>query len=208
MKCKKIRKQLIAYLNTKLSSKAMEQIANHLKHCPACNKELNDWKAFWQLLNNFQPVNKLPYAEEDFLTQVRRKIRTQPGQPRRNILLRLLPAFASAIILLAIITILRLNLIKPYSVSDEFLFSSLNQEDLNGNYLYGSLDQKTQELINEQLIAKVLPDEAESLAQELLLTTEPIDLFSQLSDFEKENVVNELLKKYQHQAKSLGGKNG
>ncbi|MEO0092136.1 MAG: zf-HC2 domain-containing protein [candidate division WOR-3 bacterium] len=195
MKCKSVQEKLIDYLNQELSFRDTQKIAEHLKQCAVCSRELQELKSVLALTQEFQLETCYPYPSEDFLIQVRHKIKNL--QPKPKVLPRLIPVFASAMILLVVIIATYIvNTKKMPTASEDQLFTELKPDIHNVTYLYEHLDTKTQELINDQMIAEVLSDEVKQIDRELIFSAEPIDLFSQLSNDEKEDIVNQLLKKY------------
>ncbi|MCX7785475.1 MAG: zf-HC2 domain-containing protein [candidate division WOR-3 bacterium] len=195
MLCEKVQAKLIDYLNQELSLKETQKITEHLKQCARCSMELQTLKSIIALVREVRMVKRYPYPAEDFLIQVRRKIKNL--QPKPKAFSRLIPVFASVVILLVvIITTYILNIKKSVTVSEDQLFTEFTQTNLSATHLYEFLDPKAQELINDRLIAEVISDEVKSIDWELIYNAEPTDLFSQLTDDEKEKVINELFKKY------------
>ncbi|PKP54815.1 hypothetical protein CVT91_18090 [Candidatus Atribacteria bacterium HGW-Atribacteria-1] len=58
MNCQKIKKLLNPYIDQALDASTVQQVEEHLKSCPACNKEYQRLKKLVTTLNSFSP--KIP----------------------------------------------------------------------------------------------------------------------------------------------------
>ena len=55
--CKKVRKNLVAFLNHQLEEKKAKEVEQHLDACSLCKKEEEELRLTWNLLGRL-PVNK------------------------------------------------------------------------------------------------------------------------------------------------------
>jgi hypothetical protein len=107
MNCAKIQAKLLEYLTGELKGNLIRSMEDHLKTCPACQKELMGLKKTFWLFNQLPSVELPPEQAEKFLLEVRQKIRPQI-RPKRialrhqwNWLLpRLVPALTVGLILI------------------------------------------------------------------------------------------------------------
>ena len=70
MKCKKIKSNLLLYIDNELSDKSMKEIDLHLKQCEQCNKEFNKLSAVYKHLGNKTMIPENPF----FYTRLRQKM--------------------------------------------------------------------------------------------------------------------------------------
>jgi len=198
MNCKKVIDRLSLFLGNELSEKENQEITLHLEQCQLCQKELSELKATYGLLNQVEPVIKFPHPTDDFLPQVRRKIKSLYAPvPRRRLLPRLMPIFAPTLMVLVIVITGYVNHIQQIRrETDERVFSGLTEEKTSAAFLYDILDTETQNAINEQAITDIPATDLQGIESELYSGTDVDDILSSLTDDEKESIANELLNKY------------
>ena len=64
MKCQKLRRDMILYLYDELEDKEKERLEAHLKECPACSRELDEWRSIFSLVNKAE-AERIPRADWD-----------------------------------------------------------------------------------------------------------------------------------------------
>ena len=57
MKCKRVAKNLPAYLDSELSAGKVEKVKEHLAHCSACRLREIQLRRSWSILDSFSEVN-------------------------------------------------------------------------------------------------------------------------------------------------------
>ena len=105
MNCKKVKVKLLEYLVNDLSDEFSQAITTHIKSCPDCQKELEELKKTFHVFDQLPNTELLPEQQQQFLSEVRQKIRRQiqvkPARYRWKWLLpRLIPAAVAASILI------------------------------------------------------------------------------------------------------------
>ncbi len=215
MKCLKIKDLLPEYLKQELSIKDMKRIEIHIQSCKSCQTDLNELKALNEVFSDVQPAVKFPVSEDDFMLQVRRKIRTQNVKsPRRSILPRLIPIFSAAAMVFIIAIVYHAHSTK--SINEQKYLSSVKSEPINATYAFDNLDTTTQYQVSEMIINEIAPDSLENVELEAASNVSTDELISSLSDKEKETFMQELINQYQENINnnnqgaetSSGGDNG
>lgn len=201
MKCSKIKDLLPEYLKQELSTKDMKQVEIHIQSCISCQTDLNELRAMDNLLNNVQPKVTLPVSEDDFVVQVRRKIRTQNiKSPRRSILPRLIPIFSAAAMVLIIAVIYHSH--STTSMIEQKYLSSVRSEPINASYALENLDTTAQNQVSEMIVKEMAPDSLEFVEMEIASNISTDELISSLSDNEKDLFIDELINQYQENINS------
>jgi hypothetical protein len=201
MKCSKIKDLLPEYLKQELSTKDMKQVEKHILACKSCQTDLNELRVIDNLLNNVQPKVLLPVSEDDFVVQVRRKIRTQNAKlPRRSILPRLIPIFSAAAMVFILVIVYHSHSTK--SVIDQKYLSSVKSEPINATYAFDNLDTTTQNQVSDMIVKEMAPDSLEYIELEVASNISTDELISSLSDNEKESFMQELINQYQENINS------
>ena len=75
MNCKKVRKNLVAYLDNELANDVRETVETHLLDCPHCQAELSILKNTWSLMDEYV-ITETP----DFEQQLQGRLRTARTQ--------------------------------------------------------------------------------------------------------------------------------
>jgi hypothetical protein len=162
---------------------------------------MNELRAMENLLNNVQPKVFLPVSEDDYVVQVRRKIRTQNVKfPRRSILPRLIPIFSAAAMVLIIIIVYHSHATK--NMIEQKYLSSVRIEPINASYALENLDTTAQNKVSEMVIQDMAPDSLEFVEIEVASNISTDELISSLSDNEKESFMQELINQYQENINS------
>lgn len=61
MKCKKVRKKLVLFLDGELSEKQRIEIQNHLNSCPDCLKQVDVLLKIWDVSGELERIEPSPY---------------------------------------------------------------------------------------------------------------------------------------------------
>ena len=61
MKCKKVRKKLLIFIDGELSEKHRIEIQNHLNGCPDCLKQVNVLSKIWDIAGELERTEPSPY---------------------------------------------------------------------------------------------------------------------------------------------------
>ena len=199
MNCDKIQQKLSAYIDRELSDKENKAIENHIANCILCQKELEELKSVHRLVGQFKPVIQYPYPSEDFLLQVRRKIRNRyTNLSKPKIFPRLVPIFsAMATVLIIVIGIMMYRSSDNKIKSGQKFFSALNTEQTSATFIYNNLDTEMQDLVTEQVLNDSIFTDLQTLDLTIVSDMETDDLITMLTDNEKELLVQELLDKYE-----------
>ncbi len=199
LNCDKLKNKLSPYLNQELDEKSKSQIELHLMTCPSCMKELEEMKAMFNLLKQFKPVVQFPYPSEDFLLQVRRKIRNRNQQASsRKLLPRLIPIFATVTAIFIIVVGLRYyRTIETKKEAEKQFLSVMSSEKISTAYIYDNLATEIQDVVTKQIISDIAATDLQTMESEILSDMETDDLINGLTDNEKEAFINELLNQYQ-----------
>ncbi len=200
MNCEKIQEKLSGFLNNELSAKDNQHITQHLKECAECQKELAELKSLNNLIEQFKPAVKYPYPSDDFLVQVRRKVRTRYSDlPKPGILPRLIPIFASfAAVLIIVIGVTLYQNSENTTQNKPRYLSALESENTSTTFIYDNLDSETQDLVTEQIINDTIIDNLSTLDVAITSDADTDALISMLTDDEKEMLVQEMLDKYDY----------
>ncbi len=62
MKCQKCHRDMIFYLYDELEDREKERLEGHLKECPACSRELDEWRSVFSLVNKAE-AEQMPRAD-------------------------------------------------------------------------------------------------------------------------------------------------
>jgi hypothetical protein len=199
MYCKKLQEKLTDYINDELPEKDKQVVMQHLNDCAECRKELAELKSLNNLMIQFKPAVKYPYPSDDFLVQVRRKIRTRySDMPRPSIIPRLIPVFASFAAVLIIVIGITLYRNSENTIKNEPTYlSALESENTSATFIYDNLDSETQDLVTEQIINDTVIDNLAALDFTITTSANSEDLIAMLTDEEKEMLVQEMLDKYE-----------
>ncbi len=73
MNCQKIKKLLNPYIDQALDASTVQQVDEHLKSCPACNKEYQRLKKLVTTLNSFSPKIVPVDFTQDIMAKISRK---------------------------------------------------------------------------------------------------------------------------------------
>jgi hypothetical protein len=198
MKCDKVKSLLSRFVTCELTGKENQQVKEHLAHCAECRQELEMLKTTYQLLSQVKPVVKMAYAADDFLPQVRRKIRNQTDLiPRRKILPKLIPAFSSiAVVVIGIVVFNNIQInqeTKKQAIAES---DAMYEETTISGYL-DDLDTVSQELVVSQMLEEIPSSDLISLENELITSIDEDDLFSSMDETEQEIFMNQILTQYQ-----------
>lgn len=79
MRCRKIEKNLTAYLAGELSERDMEHIGEHLETCTTCAREFADMEKFHERLDGLEEVSPPPGFETQFRARVKETKRAEPS---------------------------------------------------------------------------------------------------------------------------------
>jgi len=199
MACSKFEIKLIGYLNRELSANESKEVEMHIAICESCQKELAELKKFYSLTAQFKPLLNFPHPADEFLSQVRCKIRNLNAPvPKQSILPKLIPIFSTAAMILIVVIVFSVNRSRNNTVAIEQGLSSLLYDNTtSASLVYDTLDNTTQDLVNNELINGLSLNELQSVESELVSTNEPADLMSEMSENEKEFFINEILNQYQ-----------
>ena len=80
--CKSTRAQFSAYLDGRLTGKAMQSVAGHIGQCRACQAEFELWRAAQQALTDLEPVR--PPA--DLALRIRVALSQEHARTPQNVL--------------------------------------------------------------------------------------------------------------------------
>jgi len=201
MKCSKIKDLLPEYLKQELSIKDVKQVEMHVQSCISCQADLIELRAMENLLSNVQPKVFLPVSEDDFILQVRRKIRTQNiKSPRQSILPRLIPIFSAAAMVLIIAIVYHSH--STNNMIEQKYLSSVRSEPINASYALENLDTTAQNQVSEMIVKEMAPDSLEYIELEVASNISTDELISSMSDNEKESFMQELINQYQENINS------
>lgn len=78
--CRSVRSQFSSYLDGNLTGIAMQSIAGHLEHCPACAEEFRLWRGMQQSLASLAPVR----APADLGLRIRVALSREQARTARN----------------------------------------------------------------------------------------------------------------------------
>jgi len=95
MKCSKIRKILIFYLDGKFEQNLSNEINQHLVNCPDCRKEVNILRETWRALDEFAPIDIPAGFSQRVLKRIEQET-TQPTLQKIQLFPKWLPYVASA----------------------------------------------------------------------------------------------------------------
>jgi predicted anti-sigma-YlaC factor YlaD len=70
MKCSRIRRRLSAFLDGEVTEEEKQQILEHLKFCPDCQKELDELHKLSDSLDSFEEIEPSPY----FMIRLKQRI--------------------------------------------------------------------------------------------------------------------------------------
>ena len=215
MKCSKIKDLLPEYLKQELSIEERNQVELHIQSCQSCQNDLNELRAMDNLLNEVQPINGIPVSEDDFVLQVRRKIRNQNVKvSRRSILPKLIPIFSAAAMILIVVIVYHTHTTK--NTIEQTYLSSVRSEPINASYALENLDTTAQNQVSDMIVQEMAPDSMEFVEIEVASNISTDELISSMSDNEKQTFMNELINQYEENIinnnegleTSPGGNNG
>jgi len=81
MNCKHVKKNLVGFLENKLSQKQRSEIEDHLKICPDCSHLLEGFSQLWGALESREKIQPSPY----FWTRLKQRV-TEYEEGRRPVL--------------------------------------------------------------------------------------------------------------------------
>ena len=70
MKCSKVTKRLLLFLDKELSEKETSEIQEHLNHCPNCSSRANALAEFYSPLENIETVHSPAYLWEKLYQKI------------------------------------------------------------------------------------------------------------------------------------------
>jgi len=70
MNCKHVKKNLVGFLENKLSQKQQSEIEDHLKICAACSRLLEEFSQLWVALEHREKIQPSPY----FWTRLKQRV--------------------------------------------------------------------------------------------------------------------------------------
>jgi len=198
VKCDKVKSLLSRFVTCELTRKENQQVKEHLAQCAECKQELETLKSTYQLLSQVKPVVKMAYPSEDFLPQVRRKIRNQTGLiPEQKILPKLIPALSSvAMVLIGIVVFNNIRVNQEAAKQAIAVSAAMYEETTIAGYL-DELDALSQELVVSQMLEEIPGSDLTSLENELITSIDEDDLFSSMDETEQEIFINQILTQYQ-----------
>lgn len=100
MDCKRIKDELVAYLDGELGESAAAAVRGHLERCPACKLDLERLSAAGSILGEIRDIE--PSADFTARTMRRALDAPQLRVSRSALMRRLVPAVAAAVVLVAL----------------------------------------------------------------------------------------------------------
>ena len=199
--CDKIKNQMSIYLNGELSEKEQKEFELHLTDCQSCQAELTQIKSLYNLFAQVKPVNKISLPEDDFLLQVRRKIRNRYTQaPSKKFFPRLIPVFATAALLL--IFVIGANKYRTRQIAETE--KAVSGQKTSIDFVYDNLDSDTKSLVNDAMLDDVSASSVKSLESEIISNSETEELINNFSDNEKDDFIKTLVNKYSQEPNKSG----
>lgn len=195
MKCHQIKDNLSMFLANELNSQEQYEITTHLIHCQKCRDALQQLKVTYNLLTEYQPVFKIPFAMDVFLPQVRQKINSRTSTVLyKNSVSRFIPAFASALIVLIAIILFsaRHRKVEPEII---ILNDMMSIESSESSYL-NNLDETTQDIVAQQMFDGIADANLLSLESALIASLDEDELITSLTAQEQEVFMNQILTQY------------
>ena len=160
MKCRKVKKRLVDYIENELKDFEKKAIDDHLKICNKCSAELNGLKETIDLTKRVRVPRLSERFWVNFLPHVREKIETRED---RRFSFRLVPVFAVSLSILFIIGIFYLRNREPnietVEVTESAIIETLVNEDIAENALEMETILEEEEIENKDIY--VLIDEME-----------------------------------------------
>jgi len=111
MNCEEIKSLLFDYLTQRLDEGLNKQVKLHLKTCKTCQKEIEELKKLFKLLD----IAKPPRLHEDFAEKVMERIEAKFPSPKESLwqrwlnalsyFLKPIPVLATTVIILAIVIV-------------------------------------------------------------------------------------------------------
>jgi hypothetical protein len=193
MKCAKVQSLLTLYLDNELSEKQKRELELHLTGCKSCQTEFSQVKSMYQLFAQVKPVNKMSFPDDNFLLQVRRKIRNRYAQaPHKKFFPRLVPVFATAALLL--LFVIGVNTYRTRQIAETE--KAVSGERVSTDFIYDNLDNDTKSLVNDAMLDDISASSAKNLESEIISNTATEELINNFSDNEKEDFIKTLNDKY------------
>lgn len=102
--CKRVRKQLIPFLNQQLGEEEAREIEQHLSDCSTCRQEEEALRSTWNLLGRLPMDTDFPDRSEQILSYIDRQLQKSSlfGRLTEKIALIPAPALALLVFILAI----------------------------------------------------------------------------------------------------------
>lgn len=181
------------YLTDGLSGKERKEFESHLARCRSCQAEFSELKSLHLLLAQVKPVNKMSGTEDEFVMQVRRKIRNRYDKaPAKKLLPRLIPVFATAALLL--VFVLGGNIYRTRNIIETE--KAVGTERVNTDFVYDNLDNDMKTLVNEAMLDNFSTSSVKNLESEIISSSETEELINNFSDKEKEDFIKTLINNY------------
>ncbi len=127
MRCRKIKKNLIAYFDQELKTKEMEEIKNHIYSCENCKCEYEILIKNFNNLKTMKEIEPGKLFEQNFYIKLNKA--KLDARKQVNIIDKIkefftlnwkIPAFSISIITIIFTSVLLLNILKRDDISDEF----------------------------------------------------------------------------------------
>ncbi len=86
MRCRKIQKNLSAYLAGELAQRETERVREHLLACPGCARELAELEELYKKLDRLEDIQPSPGFEAQFWRKVKETRQAKEPEPSRQFL--------------------------------------------------------------------------------------------------------------------------
>jgi anti-sigma factor RsiW len=84
MRCRKIQKNLSAYMAGELAQRETERVREHLSACPGCVRELAELKQLHKRLERLEEISPSPGFEAQFWRRVKETKQAKVPEPSRQ----------------------------------------------------------------------------------------------------------------------------
>ncbi len=194
MNCFKLQDKLSRLLTDDLSAKEKHEVTAHLAQCEQCRRAWQQVKAVSDLLQENQPIVKMPYATEIFLPQLRKKIQTKPTSAT-NLWPRLIPALTGSLMVFLVFVIFFAKPIR--NVSKLTGSSDIFETEHTVNDFLSELDENAQNLIAAQMLDDFADTTLMSLESELYTNLDEDELIASLNEEEQDIFTTQILTQYE-----------
>ena len=200
MNCKKIQSKLLEYSAKELPGELDRAFDTHIKTCSVCQKELEGLKRTMNLFDQLPQIDLQPEQQQQFLSEVRQKIRSLPKvKPVRYrwkwLLPRLIPAAVAASILIFFVTMRLKSSDNKYAEMASNIFTSPSLS-LSGEFVSNYFKTNSNETALKEELSQLSPNAVDEIENYLTNQLEVNDLVEDMTEGQKtqlEKKIKEML---------------